>query len=96
LAAPHAVQVPAEQVCPDPQTPPRQQGWAAPPQSAHFPDWHENPDEHRVFAQHGSPLPPHATHELAPSQTSPSPQRSPTARHVFADGTVVSQQPVLH
>jgi hypothetical protein len=96
FAPPQAVHVPAEQAWPDAQTPPRQHGCPAPPQSLHLPLPHESPESQRWLAQQGSPLPPHVTHELAPLHTSPSPQRSPLPRHTFADGTLVSQQPVLH
>jgi hypothetical protein len=56
---------------------------------------HASPEPQRLFAQHASPLPPHAVQALFPVQTLSSAQRCPTSMHVFAAGDVVSQQPAL-
>jgi hypothetical protein len=60
-----------------------------------LPDEQAKPVPQRLLSQQGWPEPPHATHVFAAVHTSPAPQRSPTARHVFELATVVSQQPSL-
>jgi hypothetical protein len=50
---------------------------------------------HRSSAQQACPWPPQLVQVFCPVQTFPRSQRSPVARHTFAESIVVSQQPEL-